>query len=150
MKILRYAPFLLIIVACSNSKTKGQQSSITKMNTQRIDTMLLSQPGAVIVNPSSRQIDNMKKGQSDADYDTVVDDNVFYMSESEHYLDSLKIYKINRESEGIMRFKTIQGKVYTLKLDTLYFDIVLFNGKDKPRHANITDMRDELKRYMKE
>lgn len=120
------------------------------MNTQRIDTMLLSQPGAVIVNPSSRQIDNMKKGQSDADYDTVVDDNVFYMSESEHYLDSLKIYKINRESEGIMRFKTIQGKVYTLKLDTLYFDIVLFNGKDKPRHANITDMRDELKRYMKE
>jgi hypothetical protein len=146
MKILRYIPILLVLGACQHAVSK---TAHRKRAARLVDTMLLTKPGAVIIRPSSRQVDNMKKGQSDDDYDAVLDDDVWYTYQSEHYLDSLKTYKIDRESEGKMKFKAINGKMFTMKLDSLYFDIILFNGKDKPIHTDITDMETSYKTYMK-
>jgi hypothetical protein len=150
MKILRYVPILLILSACQLAVSKTEPVKATEKVALQPDSMLLVKPGAVVVSPSSRMINKMKKElPGDGDYDTVLDDDLFYMSDAEHFLDSLKIYKIKRESEGVMKFKTWSGKTYTIRLDSAFFDIILFNGKDKPIHGDITDMQDDYKNYMK-
>ncbi len=139
--------------ACLQPSKKGTTSGKSKLRnttTQyNIDTNLLAAPGAVVVNPSFRMIDKMKKENKADDYNTVVDDNVWYMSQSEQYLDSVKAKKIPRESEGVIKFRTESGKIYTMKLNTLFFGIILFNGKDKPMIADMTDIGDDYQKYMK-
>jgi hypothetical protein len=150
MKILKGLFVLILFSACHHTPNKAVHGKQVEIAVQQTDSMLLNRPGAIIVRPSSRMINKMKKElPGDGDYDTVLDDNVFYMSDAEHFLDSLKTYKIERESEGVMKFKTLAGKTYTVKLDSAFFDIILFNGKDKPIHGDITDMPDDYKIYMK-
>jgi hypothetical protein len=150
MKILLYIPILLILSACQHAVSKTEHVKATAKVVLPPDSMLLTKPGAVIVMPSSRMINKMKKElPGDGDYDTVLDDNVWYMDQSKHYLDSVKCSKIQRESEGVMRFKTLAGKTYTVKLDSAFFDIILFNGKDKPIQASLTDFQQDYEEYMK-
>lgn len=150
MRILRYMPFLFILSACQHSGGQPKHDKQIASVLQYTDSMLLTKPGAVIVRPSRRMINKMKKElPGEGDYDTVLDDDVFYLSQSEHFLDSLKIYKTQRESEGVMNFRAQNGKMYTLKLDSMFFDVILFNGKDEPIHGDITDLPDDFKTYMK-
>jgi len=106
-------------------------------------------PGAVIVRPNMRQI-NAKKNKYGSDvFGTVLNAGMLYMYESQHYLDSIQAYKVERETEGVMKFKTTKGEIYTLKLDTLFYDIILFNGKDKPVYADMGNMAGSYAGYMK-
>lgn len=156
MKLLKYTPLLLMFAACGYMSKKVTVTDTIKVKLTRvgkqtgIDTGLLTEPGAVIIQPSARLIDIIKKeNPKDDDYDTILDDDVWYMSQSEDFLDSLKVKKVQRESEGSMKFKALSGKVYTMKLDTMFFGIILFNGKDKPINADIVEIQDDFDRYMK-
>ena len=149
MRILRCMSLLFILSACQHSIGQSEHVKQIAPVLQYADSILLTKPGVVMVRPSGRMINKMKKElPGEDDYDTVLDDDVFYMSESEHFLDSLKIYKIQRESEGVMNFRAQNGKMYTLKLDSMFFDVILFNGKDEPIHGDITDLPDDFKTYM--
>lgn len=110
---------------------------------------LITTPSAVIINPSDRLIKKMKKENAGDSYDTIVDDDVYYMDQCKQYLESVKANKIYRESEGVARFKTIGGKIYTMPLDSYFFGILLFNGKDKPIVASLTDLKEDYEKYMK-
>lgn len=156
MKLLKYSPLLLMFAACGYMSKKVTVTDTIKVKLTRvgkqtgIDTGLLAEPGAVIIQPSARLIDIIKKeNPKDDDYDAILDDDVRYMSQSEDFLDSLKVKKVQRESEGSMKFKALSGKVYTMKLDTMFFGIILFNGKDKPINADIVEIQDDFDRYMK-
>ena len=116
---------------------------------QYADSVLMDTPGAVIVRPNMRQI-NAKKNKYGSDvFGTVLNAGMLYMYESQHYLDSIQAYKVERETEGVMKFKTTKGEIYTLKLDTLFYDIILFNGKDKPVYADMGNMAGSYAGYMK-
>jgi hypothetical protein len=156
MKPFKYIPLLLILIACRHSTKKTivtdtSKTVLTKIIKRvAIDSTLMTEPGAVIIQPSARLVDKIQKeNPKDGDYDTILDDDVWYMSQSEHYLDSLKVRKIHRESEGSMRFKTSSGKTYVMKIDTLFFGIILFNGKDKPIQADIVEIKYDFEKYMK-
>lgn len=106
-------------------------------------------PCAVLVYPSDKAISKLKKSYSEDDYNTIVDDNQNYMDESLTYLDSVKAKKIQRESMGSVSFKTASGETFEMKLDTLGWAVLLFNGKNKPIQADMTLFEDNYKAYMK-
>ena len=149
IKIVRYLPVLLIISACHQTANKTGETKPADTIFQYADSVLMDTPGAVIVRPNMRQI-NAKKNKYGSDvFGTVLNAGMLYMYESQHYLDSIQAYKVERETEGVMKFKTTKGEIYTMKLDTLFYDIILFNGKDKPVYADMGNMLKSYSDYMK-
>ncbi|MBW4890797.1 hypothetical protein KXQ82_13785 [Mucilaginibacter sp. HMF5004] len=143
--------FLLIFLNACNSVGSSTKTKLYSYGNSKliIDTNLVNKPGAIIIEPSIRLINKVKKAnQDEAGYDAVIDDNVYYMSVAKHYLDSVKCPKIQRESEGSIRFKTSSGKIYIMKLDTIFFGVLLFNGESKPICTSLTDFQEDYKKYM--
>lgn len=140
MKVLTYITLLLMLSACAHTPNKTHK--LTKEH-------CITQPVALIVTPSKSLIAKYQKENSEEDYNTIVDDDVYYLSQSEQYLDSVKANKIRVKSVGVIRFKTSAGKTYTMRLDTIFFGVILFNGKDKPISADIVEIQPDYYRYMK-
>jgi hypothetical protein len=46
-------------------------------------------------------------------------------------------------------FKSVSGENFEIKLDTLGWAILLFNGKNKPIQADMTVFESDYKAYMK-
>jgi hypothetical protein len=156
MKGFKYVLLLMILSAC-NSGVKNTAVDTLSRNAV-VDTVSKSpmadigffdKPVTVIITPSERLITKMKSKMEGGEYNTVVDDNGFYLSQSIQYLDSVKAYKVERESEGSIKFKTLSGNTYEMKLDTVFFGVMLFNGKDKPVMADITALKEDYVKYMK-
>jgi hypothetical protein len=83
------------------------------------------------------------------DFYTAADDNEYYMASCGKYLNSLKVKQISKESRGVLLFKARSSKIFKMGLDTLYWGIILFNGKTKPIVADMTDIVGDYHRYMK-
>lgn len=136
---------LLLLAACHRSDKPAKQ---VKPVQQQAKSKFITQPTAIVVIPSNRLITKYQQQYKD-DFTTIVEDDTYYISQSEHYLDSVKINKLEHESEGSVNFKTPAGQVYEMKLDTLFFGIILFNGKDRPISADIVDLQTDYNKYMK-
>jgi hypothetical protein len=150
MKLVKYLfPALLILSACNHPANKVTHAEPVVVTPQNDDTLLLTKPGAVSVRPNALQINTQKKKYPEGDFGVILDAHMLYMYECEHYLDSVQTYRVDREASGQMKFKTAGGKLYTLKLDTLFYDIILFNGKDKPVYADMMNMPKSYSDYMK-
>jgi hypothetical protein len=146
--------FLLIIVLITSCENKGTRRKpvkksirISNSKTNDYDT-LITKPCAVLIYPTSHQIDSMQKKDSE-DFYTAADDNEYYMYTSIKYLDSIKTKTIRRNAKGSLAFRTSDGQLFKEKIDTLYWNIILFNGKTKPKLADITSIQEDYNTYMK-
>jgi hypothetical protein len=110
---------------------------------------IINFPCVVFVRPNSQKIKKLKKENSEDDYNTIVDDNVYYVATSRDYIDSIGMKRIERESEGSLVFKSTKGTLFKVGLDSLYWGVVLFNGKDKPIEADMTYINQDYESYMK-
>lgn|GEM_PF-2767383 len=152
-----FAPvlFAVMLAACQRSEKQQQNpyNNFTKNSLKtalfQTDSDFFDKPIAILVSPSERLMTEKQKELDTATYNTSVDDDVWYQSEAGRYLDSIKAPQASRESEGVLKFKTTTGTVYTMRIDTLFFGVILFNGKNKPISADVTDMGSEYSRYMK-
>ena len=155
MKGFKYVLLLMILSACNSDVKKADTDTLSRIGVDTISKSpmaeigLFTKPVAVIITPSERLINKVKHTMDGASYNSVVDDNGFYLSESLKYLDSVKAYKVERESEGSIKFKTLSGTTYEMKLDTVFFGVMLFNGKDKPVMADMTMLKGDYQKYMK-
>jgi len=155
---LSFIILTVFIVSCKHS-TKTNKTAVQHkptLLTRKVDSVVnvkndttIDYPCAVVIYPSVKAISKLKKTYSEDDYNTIVDDNQNYMDESLTYLDSVKTKKIQRESIGTVSFKTASGDIFEMKLDTLGWAVLLFNGKNKPIQADMTVFADNYKTYMK-
>lgn len=143
----------LFAIACKN-KTAQQQQAVIKTKAENTSLAkkdydsLITTPIALVLYPTGHQIDSMKKKDGE-DFYTIVDDDQFYLADCQKYLDSVKLKTLVKDSKGVMAFKTQSNQVYKLRLDTMSWSVILFNGKSKPYSADITLFADEYKQYMK-
>jgi len=152
--------FLIVLIAsflsCQQNVKKlkivsknNKSSKLTGTKNLASKTATINFPCAVVIYPSDKAISKLKKSYSEEDYNTIVDDNQNYMNESLTFLDSVKTNQIQRESSGSVLFKTASGKIFEMKLDTLSWAILLFNGIAKPISADMTVFADNYRAYMK-
>ncbi|MFD2873597.1 hypothetical protein ACFS5N_14020 [Mucilaginibacter ximonensis] len=143
---------LLIAIGCKNkteqqkiaAKTKAYTAVITKPDYDS----LITTPCALVLYPTMQQINKMKKEDGE-DFFTIVDDNQFYLAGCQTYLDSVKFKTIVKDSKGTLAFKIANNQLYKLKLGSLSWSIILFDGKTKPHKADITMFDDDFKSYIK-
>jgi len=103
---------------------------------------------AIILSPNLKKIDKLKKSTPESDYNEIVSDNIYYIDQATTYLDSVKVKRINMYSNGVLNFRSVSGQTFKMQLDSINWGVILFNGKDKPVSADITDIGDEYKTYM--
>jgi hypothetical protein len=155
--ILLFIATAVIIGSCkqhtglSKKNTKHSYAIYNSIKTKKTETQLhvdsIDFPCAVIVQPDHNYTEKLKKSSSADDYNTIIDDDVYYMNESTGYLDSVKLRQIEKESRGSMVFKTASGN-FAFKLDSLAWRIILFNGKGKPKISDLTSFKEDYDKYM--
>jgi hypothetical protein len=136
-----FAAFLL-------NARKQKHATSAKPTIHKIEGEVIAYPCAIVISPTDKQIEKMKKDYG-ADYDTIIDDDIYYQSESGHFLDSLRIRQVNKHATGIIIFKTIDGRLFTLNLAKYTFAVILFNSKAKPVEADMTMIESAYNSYMK-
>ncbi len=115
--------------------------------TEKLD--IINYSCAVLIRPNSRKIEKLKNENTEDDYNTIVDDNEYYMATSAEYLDSVKVKRIERDSEGSISFKTAKGVIFKIDMNSLYWGILLFYGKAKPVKADMTYINQDYESYIK-
>ncbi|RZA03850.1 MAG: hypothetical protein EOP47_01105 [Sphingobacteriaceae bacterium] len=152
--LLRIATSLLIIAtySCNQSPSlKDEKHKASKTITKVLkQDNIIDFPCAVLVLPSAKTIALLRRTSSEDEYNTIVDDNQYYRYLCNKYLDSVKIRKIKRETEGSITFKNFAGKTFKVQLDSLYWEVILFNGKSAPINADMTMIENDYNTYMKQ
>ena len=146
---------LSILASCGpeSSDRKSQKTfdtdsiSIKQDISQSISTSIITFPCAILLSPSDKTLDSLKKVESE-DFYTAADDAMFYTSAATKYFDSLKIKTIHKTSEGTIKFRMTNGRDTVYNLDGLYWDILLFNGKNGPIQMGRSDFDMEVDSYM--
>jgi hypothetical protein len=156
MRNLFITLIVLTFISCNqNSETKTAETSTDSVSaeTRKQKTIvppdtIITTPCAIMIEPTSEQIDSLKGGNEE-DFYTIADDNAFYMSGVTKLLDSTKTTTIYREAIGKIIFKLPNDKTIDINLSEFYWGALLFNGKTEPIKADITDIGTEYTRYMK-
>jgi len=126
----------------------GSPIQNTSNNLPNKDLQVITSPCAVLIRPNLQNLEKLKKENSEDDFNTIVDDNQYYMATSIQYLDSLKVKILHRNSEGSLIFKTTQGTIFILQTDSVYWGVLLFNGRTKPLEADMTVINQDYESYM--
>jgi hypothetical protein len=138
-----------VLLGCSTnegSPIKNQaESAIIKSEKSDMQSDVITEPCAIIISPTNKQIDSLQKAYGD-DFYTMADDNLFYTAFARVKLDSLKIPTIERKSMGTITFRQKNGKITTKNLHDFAWGILLFNTHEEPITADITNIESEIKR----
>jgi hypothetical protein len=120
----------------------------TSNNLQNRDPQAITSRCAILISPNFQKLQKLKKENPMDDFNTIVDDNEYYMAASIQYLDSLKVRIVHRNSEGTLIFKTTNGTIFKFQADSVFWAVLLFNGRTKPLQADMTDLNQDYKSYM--
>ena len=148
MRLLTLIAITITLTSCNRLEKKTITKTKPKL-TQPRNSNFIEGPCAVIIRPDGEKIELLKKKSSEDEYATVVDDNEYYLGTSIEFLDSVKLKRIEKSSTGVLTFKSSLGQTFNLPLDSLYWGIILFNGRSKPIEADVTDINTDYHSYMK-
>lgn len=171
MKIIALITFIVLSFISCNEKDKkslkesNNQNSIqkkiellnVKMSKSKIlvksnnDTLVIENRSAVIYEPTDIRINKLKKEGGEEDFYTAADDYLFYLNQSNKYLESKKIKIVMTKSNKVLKFISIDKSVTIIKLDleSEIWGIYLFDPKQKPKKIDMMDITEEYKEYTK-
>jgi len=110
---------------------------------------LIEFPCAVLIRPNLQKTEKLKKENSLDDFNTIVDDNEYYMTTSAEYLYSMKTKVISRSSDSSIAFKMADGTIFKFNAEAVFWGVLLFNGTTKPIEADMTNLIQDYESYMK-
>jgi hypothetical protein len=135
---------ILLLVSCESKKENSEQTQIAQENQTVISTAC-----AIVISPTRKQTDSLKKVLGEERFYSVLDDNIFYTAEAVTKLDSLHLKIIYKKAEGNLKFKLAKGEVITIDLSKYTWEILLFNGQTSPVSADRTNIEADFKKIEK-
>ena len=107
----------------------------------------LKERAAVIVYPSDEKIKQLKKeSASEDEYDVIVEDALYYLTNAKIFLKSKKIKTI--VVKGSDQVKYLENNVAKkIDIKNLSWDIVFYMPKKKPKQIDITEVEKEYQNY---
>jgi hypothetical protein len=162
---------LLIVSGCNNSKQSSQaesgkdsvNSTVPKeksvLDEARVEGVtdtslfcLISKPGAVHLVPDTAIINARKKTMTEDEWNTVIDDEQFYVYEAKQSLEKNGIeITYLKNDRRYLKFKKKSGQYFTVdrkKIDD-FNGLILFNGVDNPVALIGTDAGSAIKKVFK-
>lgn len=155
----KYNCYIVIIIlslsvfSCSqqnigeNSQTSIDSNFEKQKHSQSFTSNIISFPCAIILTPTSKFIDSLKKTDAE-NLKIELEEIISYHNEAQEYFNSHQIKIIRKTSEGNLKFHMTQNKDTTINLAGFYWSILLYNGKDAPIHMGRSDFDLEVNEYM--
>ncbi len=106
-----------------------------------IENNIVSEPAAIVIVPSDERIDNLKARYGEEDFYIFADDSMFFLNEAENFLKEKVLPRVQRRSEGSIKFKLSSGVIVEESLSKYDWAILLFNGKTAPVQVDYTDIQ---------
>ncbi len=102
-------------------------------------TLTITTPCAVLYSPDDAWIERHKNSDSTGFY-AVADDMMYYVSQTREYLDKRKIKTIDTQA-STLRFMLANGsvKIFDLRNSTYGWGLILFNGRNTPKEADLVE-----------
>lgn len=139
------------ITTISGKKVENKKNENTEIAKNKIDTIIIKNQIAIIIEPTDKQIDKRKKAVGEEDFYIGADDYMFYLNESIETFRKNKLKVLNIKNGKIIKFEMENGNNAILELndeDELW-QIYLFEPKLKPKKIDMTDSENEYKTYFK-
>ena len=96
---------------------------------------------SLIIDPSSDQVDEMKKRLSEEDLSTIADDNLFYQWQAKQLIDSAGVKAAAAKKRFIKFIGTDKSWVLDIrKKDLPAWNLILFNRKKDPQPVSTTSL----------
>ena len=152
---------ILLFSSCSetnNNKTESNEKTDTSKAISppqgkiilNNDTLTVDKTCAVIVSADSMQIEKRKKELGD-DFYVGADDYAFHLSESQKFLDSVKLKMIDCNGKKFLKFIYADNRQELIPLTNLdeLWKVYLFDPKRKSKSVDMTIIDEEYKNYFK-
>ena len=139
------------ITTISEKKVSKKKINNTKSNKNGIDTVVIKNQTAIIIEPTDKQIEKRKREIGEEDFYIGADDYMWYLNESTETFRKNKLNVLNIKNGKIIKFEMENGNNAILELngkDELW-QIYLFDPKLKPKKIDMTDSENEYKTYFK-
>jgi hypothetical protein len=155
-KLFRFLMSAIFFISCSNDKehkspnteSREPPSIFHKPNDK--DTILIDQESAVFYSPDTIQIEQRKAEVGEENFYIGADDYLWYLHESQQYLEKVNFPTIFVEGKKILKFKS-PNKTTLIRLDSLreLWGVYLFKPGKAPYFADIVSMEQEFEKYFK-
>ena len=139
------------ITTISEKKVSTKKINNTKSSKNGIDTVVIKNQTAIIIEPTDKQIEKRKREIGEEDFYIGADDYMWYLNESTETFRKNKLNVLNIKNGKIIKFEMENGNNAILELngkDELW-QIYLFDPKLKPKKIDMTDSKNEYKTYFK-
>ncbi len=141
---------MLLFISALNLGLYAQNASVNGATIRTSSGNVITKPCAIIVSPTDQELKEMGKKNGDDNVETVNDNANLSINIIKAYLDSAGTPIIEKEAKGELKFKLLEGKVYTLDhLDKLYWNVFLYNGENSPMKVTVQDFARQYNNYMK-
>jgi hypothetical protein len=135
----------------SEKKVENKKIGNTETSKDKIDTIVIKNQTAIIIEPTDKQIEKRKKEVGEEDFYIGADDYMWYLNESTETFRKNKLNVLNIKNGKTIKFEMENGNNAILELngeDELW-QIYLFDPKLKPKKIDMTDSENEYKTYFK-
>lgn len=135
----------------SEKKVENKKNDNAEISKNRIDTIVVKNQTAIIIEPTDKQIEKRKKEVGEEDFYIGADDYMWYLNESTETFRKNKLNVLNIKNGKTIKFEMENGNNAILELngeDELW-QIYLFAPKLKPKKIDMTDSENEYKTYFK-
>ncbi|WP_281635804.1 hypothetical protein [Flavobacterium marginilacus] len=139
------------VTTISEKKVEIKKNDNAEISKNRIDTIVVKNQTAIIIEPTDKQIEKRKKEVGEEDFYIGADDYMWYLNESTETFRKNKLNVLNIKNGKTIKFEMENGNNAILELngqDELW-QIYLFDPKLKPKKIDMTDSENEYKTYFK-
>lgn len=139
------------VTTISEKKVANKKTDIAEISKNRIDTIVIKNQTAIIIEPTDKQIEKRKKEVGEEDFYIGADDYMWYLNESTETFRKNKLNVLNIKNGKIIKFEMENGNNAILELsgEEELWQIYLFDPKLKPKKIDMTDSENEYKTYFK-
>ena len=133
-----------------NVKTKIAQNSLKNHSKKKEnDTLIVENKIALIFEPTDKSIVRRKNEIGEEDFYIGADDYMWYLNESNKYLETQKIKIQFVKNDKVLKFIEEDKNETIIKLtnENELWGIYLFDPKQKPKRIDMTDTSEEYKKY---
>jgi hypothetical protein len=139
------------VTTISEKKVENKKKDNAEISSNRIDTIVVKNQTAIIIEPTDKQIEKRKKEVGEEDFYIGAGDYMWYLNESTETFRKNKLNVLNIKNGKTIKFEMENGNNAILELngeDELW-QIYLFDPKLKPKKIDMTDSENEYKTYFK-
>jgi hypothetical protein len=147
-KFIALLSFIALFTSCEQPKNEEKIHENAEGEITIGKNLVVDRPMAIIVSPTDEQLKEAKK-EFGEDYQIFYGDGAHFINEANKILEENKIETIDRLSNEIITFSTVDGKLYDVNLTEKQFAVLLFNGKEEPKDLEMEEFTTEfIQSYM--